>query len=170
MRLLLKDSISPLPLHKTLALLDAIEGRRDERFYHHERLALAKALIGSIGNLHFGPEVGVRNPKDDAPVTGSWLDAVDVHMPSPESLFRHALYGNGFFDREFGQRSVDVFLPDCFGFGYALPSIMAHSGLTGFTTQKLTWGSAYGIPFDLGRWRGVDGREVIAAVKEVTYR
>ncbi len=102
-------------------------------------------------------------------VCGSWLDAVDVNMPSPEALFRHALYGNGWFDREFGKRSVDVFLPDCFGFGYALPSIMAHSGLTGFSTQKLSWGSAYGTPFDLGRWRGVDGSEVIAAVNPGAY-
>ncbi len=102
-------------------------------------------------------------------VCGTWLDAVDVNMPSPESLFRHALYGNGWFRRELGVESVDVFLPDCFGFGYALPSIMAHSGLTGFTTQKLTWGSAYGVPFDLGRWRGVDGREVIAAVNPGSY-
>jgi len=78
MRLLLKNSISPLPLHKTLVLLDKLDERRDGRFYHHERLALAKALIDSIGNLHFGPEVGVRNPKDDAPVTGSWLDCVQA--------------------------------------------------------------------------------------------
>ena len=102
-------------------------------------------------------------------VCGSWLDAVDVNMPSPESLYRHALYGNGFFAREFGVRSVDVFLPDCFGFGHALPSIMAHCGLTGFSTQKLTWGSAYGIPFDIGRWRGVDDREVVAAVNPGAY-
>lgn len=102
-------------------------------------------------------------------VCGSWLDAVDVNMPSVESLFRHALYGNGWFDRELGVRSVDVFLPDCFGFGHALPSIMAHSGLTGFSTQKLSWGSAYGTPFDIGRWRGVDGSEVIAAVNPGAY-
>ncbi len=102
-------------------------------------------------------------------VCGSWLDAVDVNMPAPESLFRHALYGNGWFARELGVRSVDVFLPDCFGFGYALPSIMAHSGLTGFSTQKLTWGSAYGTPFDVGRWRGVDGSTVMAAVNPGSY-
>ena len=102
-------------------------------------------------------------------VCGSWLDAVDVNMPSPEALFRHTLYGNGYFQREFGVRSVDVFLPDCFGFGYALPSIMAHSGLTGFSTQKLSWGCAFGTPFDIGRWRGVDGREVLAAVNPGAY-
>lgn len=102
-------------------------------------------------------------------VCGSWLDAVDTNMPAPESLFRQALYGNGWFARELGVRSVDVFLPDCFGFGYALPSVMAHSGLTGFSTQKLTWGSAYGTPFDIGRWRGVDGSTVLAAVNPGAY-
>ena len=28
---------------------------------------------------------------------GSWVDAVDTNIPSPESLIRHALYGNGCF-------------------------------------------------------------------------
>ena len=41
--LLLTNSISPIPLHKTLALLSSIESNRDERFYKHERLALARA-------------------------------------------------------------------------------------------------------------------------------
>ncbi len=102
-------------------------------------------------------------------VCGSWVDATDTNLPSPESLIRSVLYGNGWFAREFGKRSVDVFLPDCFGFGYALPSVMAHCGLTGFSSQKLTWGSAVGVPFDLGVWRGVDGSEVVAALNPGAY-
>ncbi len=102
-------------------------------------------------------------------VCGSWVDAVDVNIPAPESLMRDVLYGNGWFAREFDKRSVDVFLPDCFGFGYALPSVMAHCGLTGFSSQKLTWGSAVGVPFDLGVWRGVDGSEVVAALNPGAY-
>ncbi len=75
-KLLLKDSISPLPLHKTLILLDAIgeHGRRRERQYG--RLALANALVHRIGNLKFGPEVGVGRIKDDAPVTEAWSDCI----------------------------------------------------------------------------------------------
>lgn len=102
-------------------------------------------------------------------VAGSWVDAVDTNMPSPESLIRHALYGNGFFKREFGKTSTDVFLPDCFGFGYALPSIAAHCGIRGFSTQKLTWGSAVGVPFDIGLWEGVDGSRLIAALDPGSY-
>jgi len=102
-------------------------------------------------------------------VAGSWIDAVDTNIPSPESLIRHALYGNGYFAREFGVRSRDLFLPDCFGFGYALPSIAAHCGILGFSTQKLTWGSAVGIPFDIGLWQGLDGSLLVAAVNPGSY-
>ncbi len=90
-------------------------------------------------------------------VCGSAFENGDVNVPSPEALFRNILIGNSYFYDNFGKRSCDIFLPDCFGFGYALPSIMHHANLKGFTTQKLSWGSAYGIPFDLGKWYGVDG-------------
>jgi alpha-mannosidase len=102
-------------------------------------------------------------------VCGSWVDAVDVNVPSPESLIRHVLYGNNYFEAEFGKRSCDVYLPDCFGFGYALPSVAAHCGLKGFSTQKLTWGSSIGIPFDLGVWEGVDGSTLVAALNPGAY-
>jgi alpha-mannosidase len=102
-------------------------------------------------------------------VAGSWVDAVDVNVPAFESLVRHALYGNGYFKREFGKSSRDIFLPDCFGFGYALPSIAAHCGLRSFSTQKLTWGSSVGVPFDIGLWEGVDGSTVIAGLNPGNY-
>ena len=102
-------------------------------------------------------------------IAGNWINAVDVNVPSPESLMRHALYAKRFFRQEFGKTGNDVYLPDCFGFGFALPSIAAHSGLSAFTTQKLTWGSSYGIPFPVGRWKGVDGSEVVAALNPGNY-
>ena len=102
-------------------------------------------------------------------VAGSWVDAVDVNIPSFESLVRHNLYGNGFYKREFGKTSRDIFLPDCFGFGYALPSIAKHCGIQSFTTQKLAWGSAVGIPFDIGTWEGVDGSSIVACLNAGDY-
>ncbi|MGH2560704.1 MAG: DNA methyltransferase [Thermomicrobiales bacterium] len=77
-KLLLANSISPLPLHKTLGLLDVLQEQDDARFTPHERLALAQALVYSISNLHFGPEVGVGKPKADAPVVDPWLSNVRV--------------------------------------------------------------------------------------------
>lgn len=102
-------------------------------------------------------------------VTGSAYENGDVNVPSPEALFRNILYGNGYFRDKFGKTSVDIYLPDCFGFGYALPSIIKHAGLLGFTTQKLTWSSAYGIPFDLGLWQGVDGSQIYASLDAQDY-
>lgn len=75
--LLLKDSISPIPLHKSLILLEAIRYRKDQRYHNHELLAFAKALVFSISNLHFGPEVGVcRLKKHDAPVIELWMKEI----------------------------------------------------------------------------------------------
>jgi hypothetical protein len=72
-RLLLTGSISPLPLHKTLVLLEILEETKDSRFVAHEQLALAKSLVDEISNLHFGPEIGVGPSKPDAAVVGPWL-------------------------------------------------------------------------------------------------
>ena len=74
-RLLLKNSISPLPLHRALVLQDALDERGNEHLRRLGRLALASALVRSIGNLKFGPEVGVGKPKRDVPVLDVWLHA-----------------------------------------------------------------------------------------------
>lgn len=100
---------------------------------------------------------------------GSCYENGDVNIPSPEALIRNILYGNGFFEDEFGVKSNDIFLPDCFGFGKALPTVSAHSGLTGFSTGKLFWGSSVDVPFDIGRWNGIDGKGVWAALKPFSY-
>ncbi len=100
-------------------------------------------------------------------LAGSWINAVDTNMPSPESLVRQALYAKRFFRQEFNKTSQDIYLPDCFGFGFALPAIAAHCGLKSFSTQKLTWGRP--IPFPVGRWKGVDGSEVLAELNPGDY-
>lgn len=75
-QLLLANSISPLPLHKTLVLLGAIKDLHDPRYCQHELLALARAAVFPISNLHFGPEVGVQKPKTDVAVVAAWLQGV----------------------------------------------------------------------------------------------
>ena len=113
-------------------------------------------------------------------VAGSQWDASDANVPSSEAFMRQILYGNGFFEAEFGKKSTDVFLTDCFGFRYSLPSIAAHMGLNGFSTQKLVWGVGSPIinedgsitrpmpdttspRLDLGKWIGPDGNYVIGS-------
>lgn len=72
-KLILRNSISPLPMHKTLVLQEVINSHQSEENFDHLRLALAKALVTQISNLHFGPEVGIGKIKIDSPVVIPWL-------------------------------------------------------------------------------------------------
>jgi hypothetical protein len=77
-KLLLANSVSPLPLHKTLVLLEHVQRDRQRSYCDHELLALAKAVVFTASNLHFGPEVGLGPIKDDAPVVNAWLGHVET--------------------------------------------------------------------------------------------
>ncbi len=113
---------------------------------------------------------------------GSSAEEGDVNAPSAESLIRQILYGNDWFRANFGKYSAEYMLPDCFGFPASLPTILAHSGVKGFSTQKLTWGSSAdqggpdslektpeGTPFNVGVWVGPDGESVVAALNPGSY-
>ena len=113
---------------------------------------------------------------------GSSMEENDVNSPSAESIIRQVLYGKLYFRREFGKTSAEYMLPDCFGFPASLPSILAHAGIKGFSTQKLVWGSSapaggpnspektpLGTPFNVGIWEGPDGKSVIAALNPGDY-
>jgi len=108
-------------------------------------------------------------------VTGSSWDATDVNIPSPESFTRNILYGQLFYQDEFNVRGTDIFLPDCFGFGWILPTIASHSGLIGFSTQKLQWrtnpfyADNKKIPFEIGLWQGVDGAKIMMVADGRNY-
>ena len=115
---------------------------------------------------------------------GSSVEEGDVNLPSAESIIRQILYGNTYFRKEFGKASDEYMLPDCFGFPASLPTILAHAGIKGFSTQKLSsdWQPApivggpdspektpAGIPFNVGIWEGTDGETVIAALNPLEY-
>lgn len=73
MRALIKNSISPLPLHKSLVLLNQINLFQDTPAHKYGILALGNALVTLIGNLRFGPEVGVGKIKRDVPIVAAWM-------------------------------------------------------------------------------------------------
>lgn len=100
MRALIKNSISPLPLHKTLVLLEQIDLHRDTPAHKYALLALGNALVTSIGNLRFGPEVGVGKIKKDVPVVAAWMHEMRRMASDLESV-----HGNRYPE-------VDVFLAD----------------------------------------------------------
>lgn len=101
-------------------------------------------------------------------LAGSSWDATDAIVPSVESAIRNILLAQTFYRNEFGTESTDIFLPDCFGFGWTLPTVAAHCGLIGFSSQKLGWrvNPFYGdkrYPFTVGLWQGVDGSRIMMA-------
>jgi alpha-mannosidase len=102
-------------------------------------------------------------------VSGSSVDEGEVNISSSESVLRQVLYGNLFFRQEFNKESVDYMLPDCFGFVATMPQVWNHAGLLGFSTQKLTWRSTNGVPFNFGIWEGPDGKGLLAALNATDY-
>ena len=90
----------------------------------------------------------------------TWVE-MDTNIPCGESLVRQFLFGKRFFMREFGYDARVLWLPDVFGYSWALPQIMRKSGVDYFMTTKISWNEYNEIPFDIFTWRGVDGSDVL---------
>lgn len=89
-----------------------------------------------------------------------WLEA-DCNLTSGESLVRQLLYGTRFFREQFGVECRYLWLPDVFGYSWALPQILKKSGIDMFMTTKISWNQYNRMPHDTFRWRGIDGSEVL---------
>ncbi|NBD25462.1 alpha-mannosidase [Paenibacillus glycinis] len=91
---------------------------------------------------------------------GMWLEA-DCNLTSGESLVRQFLFGTRFMREEFGAESTYLWLPDVFGYSWALPQILRKSGFDTFMTTKISWNQFNRMPNDTFKWRGIDGSEVL---------
>ena len=89
-----------------------------------------------------------------------WVEA-DCNISSGEALVRQILNGQRFFKEEFGATSNVLWLPDVFGYSWALPQILKRSGIDNFMTIKISWNQYNHMPHDTFRWIGVDGSEVL---------
>lgn len=99
----------------------------------------------------------------------AWVEA-DTNIASGESLIRQLLYGRDFFMKEFGVDSDIYWLPDCFGFSWALPQIIRRSGMKSFITTKLMNNDTNAFPRSMFRWRGNSGDEVTAFFQQTHYQ
>ncbi|ANS73590.1 hypothetical protein AWM70_02515 [Paenibacillus yonginensis] len=91
---------------------------------------------------------------------GMWLES-DCNIPSGESLVRQLLVGKRFFREEFGVDNKVLWLPDVFGYSWALPQILKKSGIDYFMTTKISWSQFNRFPYDTFTWRGIDGTELL---------
>lgn len=89
-----------------------------------------------------------------------WLEA-DCNIPSGESLTRQILHGTKFVEREFGKKMTYLWLPDVFGYSWALPQILQKTGIKTFMTTKISWNQYNRMPNDTFKWRGIDGTEIL---------
>ncbi len=89
-----------------------------------------------------------------------WVEA-DCNLTSGESLTRQILIGSRFFKEEFDQNVEYLWLPDVFGYSWALPQILSKAGIKTFMTTKISWNQYNRMPHDTFRWRGIDGSEVL---------
>ncbi len=92
---------------------------------------------------------------------GMWLEA-DCNISSGEALVRQFLYGCKFLKDELDVECNYLWLPDVFGYSWALPQILKQCGIKTFMTTKISWNQFNTIPHDLFVWRGIDGTEIMS--------
>ncbi len=89
----------------------------------------------------------------------------DCNVPNAESLIRQCLYGQKTYERMFGKRVNNAWLPDVFGNSWILPQILKKSGVDYFVSNKMsTWNDTNRFPHNNFIWRGIDGTAVYACV------
>jgi alpha-mannosidase len=94
------------------------------------------------------------------PAGGTWVEP-DCNIPSGESLVRQFLFGQRFFQQQFGQICREFWNPDVFGYSAALPQIMRQAGIRYFLTQKLSWNQFNKPASHTFLWEGLDGSQVL---------
>jgi len=93
------------------------------------------------------------------PSGAMWVEC-DCNLTSGESIIRQILVGKNFFKKEFDFDSEFLWLPDVFGYSWALPQILKKSGVNTFMTTKISWNDTNRLPYDTFIWRGMDGSEI----------
>jgi hypothetical protein len=108
--ILLRNSISPIPLHKCLLLYNEIIKCTKQKLRDIELLALADVCVRSASNLKFGPEVGVsRKEKEDAPVFGDWINKI---ITMAEDLYNGEYFNISSDCYLNDSRTISRFLPE----------------------------------------------------------
>src|SRR5215216_1665394 len=96
------------------------------------------------------------------PIGGMWVEA-DCNLSGAESLARQFLLGRTFFREHFGPEveSPVLWLPDVFGYAWALPQLIKQAGLKYFMTTKIGWSQYNRLPYDTFMWQGIDGTQIL---------
>ncbi|CAN6674546.1 alpha-mannosidase [Trichomonascus vanleenenianus] len=94
------------------------------------------------------------------PIGGSWVES-DTNLPSGEAIARQFLYGQRFFESNFGIRCKTFWLPDTFGYAAQIPQLCREAEMERFLTQKLSWNNINVFPNTTFNWVALDGSQVL---------
>jgi alpha-mannosidase len=127
--------------------------------FMHSSPSLYKAL--SEDYLDIFQKVSAKIESGEWEITGGMWVEPDTNVPSGESLIRQILYGKRYIRETFGKETNVVWLPDVFGYSWALPQIIIKSGMKYFMTTKISWSQFNRFPYDTFYWRGIDGTQIL---------
>ena len=93
------------------------------------------------------------------PNGGVWVEC-DCNLTGGEYMVRQFLWGQRFTRKYFGYTADCFWLPDTFGYSYAIPQIMKGCGVNYFLTTKIAWNDTNPFPLTTFTWQGLDGTGV----------
>jgi alpha-mannosidase len=96
----------------------------------------------------------------------------DGKIPNGESFCRQRLYGQRYYQEQFGKLAEIEWLTDSFGYNNNIPQIIKKSGSNYFYSIKLSGNHLVGSadwPFNHFKWRSPDGSEVICYSGNLSY-
>lgn len=143
--------------HTTTVQLGLME-RFPEHVFVHSQASQYEWLEEEHPDLFERVKKAIRKGQWE-PLGSMWVEA-DCNLTGGESLIRQFLYGRRYFQEKFGVNTVDMWLPDVFGYSAALPQILTKFGIKAFLTQKLSWNQFNKIPHHTFWWQGTDGSKI----------
>ena len=144
---------------RSFATMEALMSRYPDFKFMSSQVPLYKMVQAECPELFERIKARVKEGRWE-PEGGMFVEA-DCNLSGGEALVRQFFYGKKYFREELGVDSKVLWLPDVFGYAAALPQIMKKCGVTDFVTSKISWNDSNQIPYDLFRWRGIDGTEIL---------
>jgi len=103
-------------------------------------------------------------------IAGGWWIEPDCNIPCGESFVRQGLYGQRFFEREFGVRATVGFNPDSFGHAGTFPQIYQKMGIDSYAYMRPM--PAIEMQYPDGTtfyWESSDGSRILACNLQDDY-
>jgi alpha-mannosidase len=92
---------------------------------------------------------------------GTWVEP-DCNAIGAESFVRQFLLGRTYFRKHFGDVDTPVlWLPDTFGYSWAIPQLIKQAGMKYFITHKMSWNQYNHMPNQILWWQGLDGTKIL---------